>query len=153
MPQFDKPEIVFTMPPNFTDIAARFPYVGIDDSILYAFGDKIYNPQRVRMTPELMAHEMVHCERQLAYEGIVNASESVAAWWQRYLTDNAFMFDEELHAHRAEWLAAFNSMYHSKAKKKELLAAIANRLSGPLYNNQVDGVAAVRLIVNVGEQT
>lgn len=117
-------KIILDRPPMWEQINATF---GIGNKpIIFSWGNIIYNPNGGKVTRELHAHEEIHGARQgLEESGIV-------AWWERYLIDPAFRLEEELPAHRAEYLAY--TRRHGGGREKYLLA-IARRLCGPLYGN------------------
>lgn len=116
------PEIVIAHPPNFLQIHARFPFAH-NYGTIFAYGDKIYNPHGVNMSPELMAHELVHCKRQLEF--------GVEAWWEKYLTDHRFLYWEELLAHRAEYQSLCQQ--YPAGNKRKMLFHTAKKLSAKLY--------------------
>lgn len=111
-----------SFPPNIAAIAAVFP-AAMNVGVLFAWGDSIFNPSGIEIPPELMAHEKIHGDRQLAM--------GVEAWWDRYLKDPDFRYEEELVAHRAEYQHICATM--SRQQRRYYLAQIAKRLSSPLY--------------------
>lgn len=112
-------------PPNFDRVLAAFPNAA-DAGVIFAYGDKIYNPGAKMIPPALLAHESVHCARQ---SGRILPD----AWWDLYITDPGFRYHEELLAHVAEYKvqAARDRNYCAK-----LLVSTAARLIAPLYNYQ-----------------
>ena len=124
--------IVIDRPPNFEEIAAVFPGAH-GDGIVFAYGDKIYNPSNKKLPPELIAHENVHCIRQVEM--------GVEAWWDRYLVDGDFRYEEELLAHIAEYkgiMAQYNYGEHAIGRiRKKALEYVAAKLSAPLYGRMV----------------
>jgi len=117
----------YKFPPNYKQIVKVFP-AARGQNIIFTFGDTIYNPSRVRVPPALLAHEEVHSKRQGKNLDIVEQ------WWQQYLVDKQFRFDEELLAHEAElrWF-----MDSSLREKRVALNYIARRLSSPMYGSMV----------------
>ena len=119
--------VVKAYPPNYLAIARRLPVRG--KPVIFAYGETIYDPTGRTMGPELVAHERVHCRRQLEYPG------GVEPWWVRYLADVAFRLSEEIPAHRAE--------YHELARhvnsrvRTRYLETVAAKLSAPLYGNLI----------------
>lgn len=111
-------------PPNWTRIAAVFPVKG-KQGIIYAYGDRLYNPSGVALTPWIIAHELVHGTRQ---------GKDAAVWWDRYLTDKDFRLEEELLAHIAEYK---EYLKHHDDAKYNYLDTIARRLSSPLYGSML----------------
>lgn len=116
--------IVVARPPNFDQILAVFPRANMN-GVFFSYGDKIYNPSNVAITKPLLAHEAKHGERQLDC--------GVASWWDDYLTKPLFVLDEEIYAHRAEWLASVKR--HGPENRR--LREIVERLSGQLYNHAI----------------
>lgn len=112
-------------PPNYPEIVAAFPGIRGRKPI-FAWGDVIYNPHRVIVPPQLVAHEMVHAERQ----GV-----SPALWWQRYIADPRFRLMEELLAHVAEYGACLE--LGNRHTRRAALKAIAEKMASPLYGSLI----------------
>lgn len=121
-------KIVKALPPNFQAIKAVFP-MAIKPTVIFAYGDIIYNPSGKAIPPEIIAHEEVHGKRQLEM--------GVELWWERYLTDKQFRYDEELLAHREEY-KQHCKLYTSRAHRRSGLILIARRLCSPLYGSVVN---------------
>jgi len=118
-------DIVIDYPPNFEAIDAAFRVYG--KQVIYAYGDKIYNPQNIEIHPALMEHEIVHCIRQ--------NQTSVDEWWEKYIANPSFRLAEEVLAHRAEYLAQCRDA--PRQRRRQLLKATAERLAHPLYGKLV----------------
>lgn len=116
---------VFGYPPNIDQIVAALPAAKAP-GILYCYGNTIYNPSKVQITPCIMVHEMVHAERQTDPE----------AWWERYLRDPEFRFNEELPAHIEE-AKAFAVECPERWKRRAYLSLVAKKLSSPMYGSIV----------------
>jgi hypothetical protein len=117
--------ILVERPPNFELILKAFPNAD-KPGVIFAYGDHIYNPSGRPIPPALLAHEAVHCDRQM------NVSHGPLDWWAQYLTDPEFRYREELAAHVAEFqVQAPGIDRNSRAK---LLMSTAARLCAPLYN-------------------
>jgi hypothetical protein len=131
--------IVVAEPPMIEEIDAAFHVRG--KPILFAFGDRIYNPGGVYVPPELMAHEFVHGERQ---------GHQVGEWWRRYIADPAFRLEEEIPAHIAEYRAICareRSKWVSERNMRRTAAAhVARKLSAPLYGRLITFEAAKKLL-------
>lgn len=120
--------IVKDYPPNFGVILQVFPN-SKKPGVIFTYGDKVYNPSNVSMSPALLAHEAVHV-RQQSRDG-----ETPEAWWLLYLNSPEFRYEQELEAHRVE-LAVYkktNNRHFSRKYAKD----IAVRLAGPLYGNGI----------------
>lgn len=107
-------------------------------SVIFSWGDAIYNPTGGKITRELHAHEEVHAGRQ----GVHDAD--VMIWWRRYMAEPLFRYREELPAHIAE--------YHAYCKRHgsgrtQFLDKVAWRLSSPLYGSIVTYATARDAII------
>lgn len=123
-------------PPNIERISEVFPAVGYavaaagtssQQGILFAYGEDIYNPAGIRISYALMRHEYRHCARQW--------QANPEAWWEKYLTDDEFRYEEELIAHVDEYLAQAKNTKDRNARAR-LEMSTAARLVAPLYNYQ-----------------
>ena len=122
-------------PPNIDRIADAFPHVqmaraGHKDGptgILFAYGEDIYNPFGIVVTHWLHAHELRHCARQWQADP--------EAWWEKYVTDPEFRYEEELLAHVEEYIAQASATKDRNMRAK-LEMRTAARLVAPLYNYQ-----------------
>ncbi|MCH7720425.1 MAG: hypothetical protein IH988_05470 [Planctomycetes bacterium] len=113
--------IVYDVPPLFDEISARFELP--PKGVIFAWGDIIYNPTRVDIPHQLIAHEAVHGRRQAG---------DPEGWWRRYLVDNVFRLEEEIHAHIAEYLALMGPT-SGRQQRRSALKLTARRLAAPLY--------------------
>lgn len=133
-------KIIRAYPPNFGAIKKAFPYVAGRPGILYAWGDRIYNPTGVSIVPWVRDHEQVHGESQM------RLGSSVKSWWDLYLHDPQFRLQEEILAHQQEWQT------YQKTKGttwgEDYLYLIAKRLSSPLYGSMTTYDEAVKAIQN-----
>lgn len=114
--------IVKAFPPNIHKIAEVFP-AAVKEGVIFAYGDRIFNPSGIQIPPSLLDHERVHCERQRMM--------GVDAWWNKYLVDPKFRYEEELLAHRAEYAKASEGA--NRQQRRYHLHHIAKRLASPLY--------------------
>lgn len=131
-------KVIKAFPPNYTEIAKVFPVAG-KPGILYAWGDKLYNPSGVQVSPWLMAHEETHGRQQQAVD--------IPLWWRRYIDDPWFRLDQEIEAHRKEWQEYLDLMQGANPKHvNQYLDLIASRLSSPLYGNLITFDRAVEEI-------
>lgn len=121
-------KVINARPPNFAAIVKIFP-LAVNAGTIFAYDGDIYAPGRRSELPScIIAHELVHLERQ----------KEIGAdlWWQRYLEDEKFRYDEELLAHRAEY-QALARMAPSRQMRRQALAHVAKKLSGALYGRMV----------------
>lgn len=141
-------EILAARPPNFDAIVAKFPFAR-NEGISFSWGlnaegkPRIYCPSAEQIPPlhgVIKAHENVHCQRQGKDEG------AIRAWWERYLVDDLFRFEEEVLGHRAE-LRAWKTYERDPRKLERWKHDIAAKLAGPLYGNLVTPEFARRMLV------
>ena len=115
-------EIIEDYPPNYEDITKVFDLTG--HKPIFTWGDKIYNPYKATIIPDLIIHEEVHEKQQ---------GDDPKAWWDRFLTDSEFRLSQEVEA--------FVYQYHFlkgklKAKlSKRFLEHFATLLSSQMYGN------------------
>lgn len=123
-----KQTIVTDYPPIYDQIQTVFD-LHPSDSIIFSWGDRIYNPMDWDIPPELLAHELVHGQRQGTSEA------QIVDWWMKYMNRPTFRLNEETYAHRAEyqWLMA-NGNRHDR---RSALKITASRLSGSLYGSMI----------------
>ena len=132
-------DIVRQRPPNFNEIVLVFPRA-VNKGVIFAYDGKIYNPSNIVITPELMAHESIHCSRQGPDE------ESSIEWWDRYLHEPDYRYNEELLAHRAEYLKALENAKNRK-DKRSALKQTSQRLASPLYGKMITAKKAAKEIL------
>lgn len=116
-------------PPNYKELNDRFHVRG--KPVIFTYGSIIYNPSRIKITPDLWAHEEVHGQQQVIPKD----------WWRRYLDNPTFRLDQELAAHRAEY-----RWWNDRLGRDHALHGIAMRLCGPLYGNMLSYDDAVKAI-------
>lgn len=66
-----------------------------DQGVLITYGDTVHCKSG-GMSQDLRVHEQLHIDRQAVYPG------GKDAWWDRYLTDPKFRFEEELASYQAQ---------------------------------------------------
>jgi hypothetical protein len=128
------PKVVKAYPPNYAVIRAAFPWIRARSNVVFAHGERIYNPSGQVLSPALWAHERVHCARQL--------ESDVANWWKRYISDRDFRLEEEVLAHRAEWQYL---VQHGTARER---IDVVKRLTLPMYKFGLTEMQALELITN-----
>jgi hypothetical protein len=108
-----------------------FPSADWDKGVIITYAPYVFSKHDL---PEsLIAHELTH----------VNQQKHPLLWWIRYIFSPKFRFKEELEAHCNE----YKSIVGTDRNKQFYLDAIADRLSGALYNNLVSKEEAKRLIL------
>jgi hypothetical protein len=107
--------VVQGYPPNFGKI----------DEVLhppahatYAYGERIYNPSGKEMPPDIILHEEMHRRQQ---------GDNPEAWWDQYLFDPAFRYEQELEAYGAQY--AFAKAHGIRGK---MLAALLDSMATAL---------------------
>lgn len=111
--------------------------VKFEDGLMFTYGDTIHSVRNV--DPDFIVHESEHSKRQLAYEG------GPEAWWEKYFTDKEFVLQEELAAYRAQYKFVCIKV-KDRNKRNLLLMDYAGALSGKLYGNIIEGMAAMQAI-------
>lgn len=123
-------------PPNIDAIDKVLPGTkrnAIPRSIYFCYGHTIYNPSGRPIPIHLMAHEATHVCQQV-YDGRDK-------WWDKYLADTKFRYQQELEAHLVEFekYVLDNPNRHSR---RAYVKIAAQRLSGPLYGKLITRRAA-----------
>lgn len=140
-------KIIRELPPNIDELDRVFGVRKMLETspVWFAFGDRIYNPNRVDIPPAIMVHELVHCDRQKRLGG------GPEMWWKAYLEHPDYRLAEEIPAHQAEyqWQLEHDQRgppmgYRTRAAFH--LTNIALRLASPLYGSLVPLSEAKRLI-------
>ena len=116
-------KVVTLFPPNYRRINDAFNVRG--KPVLFAYGDTIYNPSRMKIPPQLLVHEAVHGRQQ--------ESMGTEKWWDSYIRDPGFRLVQEIEAHRAE----YRDVCERGQRSYEALEAIATRLASPLYGGLI----------------
>lgn len=128
-------------PPNYDKIVAAFPGAS-EKGVIFTYGDTIYNPTGGAIPEWIVAHEEVHSEQQ----GLT--VEEVEAWWDKYIEDVQFRFEQELPAHRREY-QRFCELVSDRERRARMLHRIAIRLAGPLYGRMLPYIQARKVLKEV----
>ena len=130
--------IVNELPPKrIYDACVKQFGVSFDDGIVWTYGDAIHTKYPLR--PDVCAHEKVHIKQQLAM--------GVVKWWDQYLEDPQFRYEQELEAYQAQWKFIKKNV-QSRNDQFNFLKHIARDLSGPMYGNMVTFQQAITKIKN-----
>lgn len=132
-------QVLHEPPPMLDEIVAAFP-AARNPGTIFSWGDRIYNPSGVHISPALKAHEAVHGARQ------GETDDAIRAWWKRYIEEPVFRFSEEVMAHRAEY-RAICSWEKDRNLRARHLEHIARRLASPLYGGLISYSEARRAII------
>ena len=127
-------EIVIDYPPIYDEIKSVFPMAG--RGVIFAWGDKIYNPSNVNIPRQLIVHEAAHARRQ---------GNDVRGWWRRYLDEKEFRLVEEIIGHVAE-MECLLGPNPNRQTRRHILRSIAKRLSNPLYRCGISRAQAQKLL-------
>lgn len=87
-------KVLTTNPPNIEEIKKAFNLSGDE---IFCYGDTIYNPNNKLITPDLLAHEMIHLDQQ---------TKNTEKWWSLYLVDKVFRASQEIPAYQAQYKIA-----------------------------------------------
>lgn len=119
-------KIIRAFPPNYVELRSRFK-LRPDQKVVFAWGDKIYNPWGLRVPLHIEKHEEVHGQRQ---------GDMVKEWWRRYIDEPEFRLFEELLAHRVEF-ATLASIIKNPTAIERALHETAEKLASPLYGSLI----------------
>lgn len=119
----------------FDRIVAMFPTAARAGTV-FTWGETVFNPSGRPIAPEILEHEAVHARQQ---------GGDPASWWERYLADAQFRFEQELEAHRVEYRAVCAQSKDRNARAAAL-QFIGSRLASPLYGGVVTRSEAMRAI-------
>ena len=84
-------KVIKSLPPNYE--AIKQSGLKTNDNTVYCYGDKIYAPN-CDPYPDVIYHESIHSKQQ---------GDNPEAWWQRYLNDSGFRFEQELEAFAGQY--------------------------------------------------
>lgn len=128
-------------PPCYEAALERFPVIK-HKPLIFAYAPYIYCVNRARCGPEKVAHETVHLIRQ---------GSDPAAWWARYLSDDAFRSEEEVLAHVAEYLFLCEKESGRGARRRNLVTVAAN-LASPIYGRMFTVEEAKQLLKSCAKE-
>jgi hypothetical protein len=126
--------IVHERPPVWEECVARFG-ITPEAHVVFAYGDSIYNPTGSVLTADVIHHEMVH-ERQ--------QDGDPRDWWDKYLVDDDFRFEQELEAYGAQY--KFIRERKNPRMAWLYLQHFADALSSSMYGNMIGKIAAAKAI-------
>jgi hypothetical protein len=127
-------KIIQDYPPNIEALRSAFKLSGQE---IFTYGDTVFNPTGLALSPELRAHEEVHIFQQ--------SFTDVERWWERYLAEPEFRLEQELEAHRVEY-KTFCDRNKDRNARSIYLIRIATRLASPMYGNIIGVREASRRI-------
>ena len=126
--------VVKAYPPNIEKIKKVFP---IQKNTVFTYGDTLYAPGiDFKIPPDLLIHEQTHTIQQAG---------DPEAWWDKYLVDPTFRYQQELEAYRNQYrfickfVKGRNERFHH-------LRTLAQDFASPLYGSIVGFLEATELI-------
>lgn len=131
-------KIVIDFPPNYKAIDDRFHIH--NNLVVFAYGDKIFNPKGLNLQDHIVAHEETHGRQHAAYPG------GPEAWWNRYLIDNRFLLSQEVEAYATQF--KFVRDKYGRQTARDILKKISHDLSSSIYGHIVSFDEAKSLIKN-----
>lgn len=128
--------IVIAKPPIWDTCNEKFKLL---PGTVFTYGSKLYNPDNVDISPDLMAHEKCHSMQQ------GQSDELAKIWWDKYLSDPEFRLDQEVRAYSAQYrfVCAKNK---DKNQRDRYLRFFAKTLSSPLYGCNITEFGASEAI-------
>lgn len=133
-------KIVEDYPPNFEAIKKVFP--DMSKNPVFCYGDTIYNPFKVKITPDIEVHEEVHSKQQ---------GFNIDGWWEDYLNDKDFRLKQEIMAYGAQYFFVSKSDMPRKILSR-YLDGLAEQLSSSLYGSLVSHNEAKSKIRNASRK-
>ncbi len=115
-------KIVTEFPPNFEIIKLSLGNIE-EHTPIFCYGDTIYNPFNIDVTPDLEMHEEVHSQQQGA---------DPATWWHYYLQDRDFRLKQEIEAYGKQYALALKIA--PRKLSDWVKEKCAQSLSSELYN-------------------
>lgn len=121
-------KIEIARPPNYFEIIRWLPQVARCRGVIFCYGDTIYNPEAIIVGPDLVAHETAHSVRQQEVGG-------PDLWWDLYLRDKGFRFNEEVKGYRAQY--RYEVQHGVRQARRRALKDLSWRLAHPIYGGLV----------------
>ena len=129
-------EISHVIPPVYERLNLRF---GADweKGVIIAYNGKIHQKSKV-VQPQKVIHEKVHLDEQ---KRIGND-----AWWELYLTDDAFRLEQETMAYKTE--ANFIKKHIKQREHRfQMIRELAHAFSSSLYGGIITPEQALKLLM------
>lgn len=120
-----------------------------DRCTVFTYGDVIYNPACLNIPDDIIAHEKVHMRQQESMS--VLGKFGPKRWWDKYLSDPQFRFEQELEAYQQQYMFARVNI-RGKERLNKYLQNIARALMSPMYGNlKIGGLFEVMKIIREGK--
>jgi len=124
-------------PPNWDKIVEAFKPNW--EHVAVTYGDTIHAKYPEKISKDIMHHEEVHLKQQ------EYSNEKAVEWWDRYIADKNFRYQQEAEAYRAQY-----KYLKERTKDRNLLARnahlLATKLSSELYGSVVTHSEALKVI-------
>lgn len=128
-------KIVNQLPPNIDAIRRRFQLDGFP-TVVFTYGDTLYNPTGLEIPPDLMAHEETHAKQQSIL--------GVEQWWALYLENDSFRLSQEVEAYKEQYQYTLGR--YNRDSRRQVLSHIIRNLSSGLYGKIINKQTAKELI-------
>lgn len=125
-------------PPIYENACAAFRIN--PKTVIFTYGDTIYNPNGLVLSDDLIAHEQVHIEQQKAND------KDAQIWWTKYLQDSEFRLSQEVEAYAKQYNFICKYKTQNRQTRFTILKRYAEVLSGGLYGNCVSYMRAMQII-------
>jgi len=125
-------------PPIYENACAAFRIN--PKTVIFTYGDTIYNPNNLDLPDDIIAHEMVHVAQQKAND------KDAELWWGKFLRDPEFRLAQELEAYSKQYNFICKKKTQNKQIRFNVLKRYSEILSGGLYGNCVSFNRAMQLI-------
>ena len=126
-------EIIKDYPPNIKEIKEVF--LILPESMIFAYGNIIYNPSGQDLADHIKIHEVVHSDQQ---------QDNPEEWWNKYLQDDKFRLKQELLAYQRQYQFA-KIWIKDRNELAKFLWKLAQDLSN-LYKVDIDFENALKQI-------
>lgn len=124
-------------PPNIEDIKR---VLSPDKDSVFCYGEDIYCQDPDNLPPDVIVHEKVHARQQQNFS-------NPDLWWQKYLLDKQFRFEQELEAYAEQYLwLKWNGT--SSSVLQEALEDLGSNLAHPQYDFKITAQEASSKIRN-----
>lgn len=100
---------------------------------IFTVGNTIHSAKGI--SADVLEHELTHVAQQ----------QDPEAWWEKYLADPTFRYEQELEAYRAQYRWIVQNAPDRNIVAKHLVF-YAKALSGPMYGNLVNFSDAIKQI-------
>ncbi len=121
-------------PPNMARILSTFP--SLPETVVFAYGDSIYNPHNMPLTEPLRIHELTH----LAQQG-----NDPDGWWDNYIASSSFRLRQEVEAYSNEY-NCYRTNQKDRNRSARYLHDCARRLSAGMYGSIISHSEAMKSI-------